>query len=352
MSKINSKYNIFCQNIYNNSIIKYGTLDNNHKKKLEKINDKYNNLNKLNNEVDKLNNKINSVINILEISNIKERIKEIEYEIYYIKNYDEELDYYNDTIDILLNYYDDNNLNNRASLFNNYMKIVNNRTIKNDKKKISNICEKCGIEKNIKLIDKSLMCVNCGIVEEVIMESEKPNYKDNNIEWKVCLYKRGDHLSEILNQFQGKETTDIPNDIINNILKELKKIRFYDLKKLDRKILKKILKTLNYNKYYKHIPIIINKINGIQPPIISRDLEEKIKSRFKLIQEPFTKFKPEKRKNLISYNYILHKIFQLLDLDDFLKYFPLLKSQEKLYEQDLIWQKICNYLKWQFIPSI
>ena len=232
------------------------------------------------------------------------------------------------------------------------MKIVNNRTIKNDKKKISNICEKCGIEKNIKLVDKSLMCVNCGIVEEVIIESEKPNYKDNNIEWKVCLYKRGDHLSEILNQFQGKETTEIPNDIINNILKELKKIRFYDLKKLDRKILKKILKTLNYNKYYKHIPIIINKINGIQPPIISRDLEEKIKSRFKLIQEPFTKFKPEKRKNLISYNYILHKIFQLLDLDDFLKYFPLLKSQEKLYEQDLIWQKICNYLKWQFIPSI
>ena len=92
MSKINSKYNIFCQNIYNNSIIKYGTLDNNHKKKLEKINDKYNNLNKLNNEVDKLNNKINNVINILEISNIKERIKEIEYEIYYIKNKDEEID--------------------------------------------------------------------------------------------------------------------------------------------------------------------------------------------------------------------------------------------------------------------
>ena len=43
---------------------------------------------------------------------------------------------------------------------------------------------------------------------------------------------------------------------------------------------------------------------------------------------------------------------QLIDMDEFLKYFPLLKSKEKLIEQDDIWKKICNELKWEFIPSI
>jgi len=45
--------------------------------------------------------------------------------------------------------------------------------------------------------------------------------------------------------------------------------------------LKKILKNLGYNKYYEHIPNIINKLNNILPPILSRTIEEKIKLMFK-----------------------------------------------------------------------
>ena len=228
------------------------------------------------------------------------------------------------------------------------MKIVNNISIKNEKKNLSNICNICNIEKNIKQIDKTLICINCGDVNNIIFDSDKINIKEN----QEALYKRSNHLCELLNQFQGKESTEIPQNIIDDILKELKKIRFYDLNNIDSKILKKILKNLNYNKYYEHIPNIINKINGIQPPNIPRNIEEKIKLMFKQIQDPFTKYKPKNRKNLISYNYILHKIFQLIDMDEFLKYFPLLKSKEKLIEQDDIWKKICNELKWEFIPSI
>lgn len=38
--------------------------------------------------------------------------------------------------------------------------------------------------------------------------------------------------------------------------------------------------------------------------------------------------------------------------DDLLRYFPLLKSSEKLYAQDQIWKKICRDLLWEFIPSV
>ena len=73
---------------------------------------------------------------------------------------------------------------------------------------------------------------------------------------------------------------------------------------------------------------------------------------FKEMQEPFALYCPKTRKNFLNYSFTLHKCFQLLDLDDFLPCFPLLKSNEKLKEQDYLWKKICNYLGWEFIPSI
>ena len=73
---------------------------------------------------------------------------------------------------------------------------------------------------------------------------------------------------------------------------------------------------------------------------------------FKEIQTPFEKHCPKNRKNFLSYSYVIHKFIQLLNMNEYLVYFPLLKSREKLYQQDLIWKNICNDLNWQFINSI
>ena len=67
---------------------------------------------------------------------------------------------------------------------------------------------------------------------------------------------------------------------------------------------------------------------------------------------PFQNNCPIDRKNFLSYNYVLHKFCQLLELDNLLIHFPLLKSREKLREQDKIWKNICKDLKWEYIPSI
>ena len=48
----------------------------------------------------------------------------------------------------------------------------------------------------------------------------------------------------------------------------------------------------------------------------------------------------------------IHMREQLLELDHLLEYFPLLKSREKLQQQDVIWKKICQELEWQYIPSL
>jgi hypothetical protein len=73
---------------------------------------------------------------------------------------------------------------------------------------------------------------------------------------------------------------------------------------------------------------------------------------FAEIQEPFQRNKPPERKNFLSYSFTLYKFCELLGEDSMLVYFPLLKSNEKLYKQDQIWKKICKDLRWEFIPSI
>ena len=73
---------------------------------------------------------------------------------------------------------------------------------------------------------------------------------------------------------------------------------------------------------------------------------------FRQIQTPFEIHCPKTRINFLSYSYVLHKFCQLLELDEFIICFPLLKSRDKLRQQDKTWQNICMELRWQFIPSI
>ena len=86
--------------------------------------------------------------------------------------------------------------------------------------------------------------------------------------------------------------------------------------------------------------------------VIDKDTEEKLLTMFDNIQVPFTNNCPSNRKKFLSYSYTIHKFFQLLGKNDYLIYFPLLKSRQKLFEQEDIWKKICKELDWEFIASI
>jgi hypothetical protein len=155
-----------------------------------------------------------------------------------------------------------------------------------------------------------------------------------------------------ISQIQGKETTDIPEEVYDKILLEIKKQKITNMADLTYKKIKEILRKLDSNKYYEHIPHIINKLNGLPIPHFEPDLEEKLRAMFKLIQPLFLKYAPRSRKNFLSYSYCLHKFIQLLGRDEYLEKLPLLKSREKLHQQDLIWKQICDELGWQFIRSL
>lgn len=245
--------------------------------------------------------------------------------------------------------------NNKSMLMDQYMMLTDNEYLCENRKNKNKIkkCSVCNIEKTIIHSEGIYECLQCGEFEMIIIDSEKPNYKEAVTDAKPGYpYKRINHLNEWLAQFQAKESIDIPDEIYKKIEAELKKNRITDYKKISLIQMKNILKKLELQQYYEHTTFIISKLSRMPPPTINKETEEKIRLMFKKIQLPFQKYRPKTRTNFLSYSYVLHKFFQLLGLDDFLKYFSLLKSREKLKDQDTIWEKICNDLNWEYIPSI
>ena len=213
-------------------------------------------------------------------------------------------------------------------------------------------CKICGSQTHMCEVKSELCCSECGALSDIIIVTEKSSYSDPPREVSYFSYKRINHFNEWLAQFQAKEKTELPENIYHDIISELNKISYIDKSKLKYKDVRLILKKLNYNKYYEHIPHIISVLTDKKAPTLDRKTEEVLRSLFKEIQIPFMNNCPPNRKNFLSYSYVLHKFCELLEFDHLLEYFPLLKSREKLHQQDMIWEKICKDLKWQYIPSL
>ena len=332
----------------------------------------------------------NSNIKIREdIIKLKDQIKLI--------NNSNEIEYYEKTHNILFNYYDmidkqsnnnsiinnnikyknksiidsfnlninknDDEINNdiyddsekiveKSSLVDEYLAITNNNHIKKIEYDTRELCRKCYNSLTCLQQDAIMICNICGYQEPLLVEQNSPILKQNTKDTSHFSYKRINHFREWCNQVQGKESTDIPNEVFEKILNEIKKEKINDTRNITYNKMREILKRLRINKYYEHINYIINRINGIPTPQFSAELEDKLCSMFRDIQAPFLKHCPKDRKNFLSYSYVLYKFFQILGLNEYLKFFPLLKSREKLYAQDQIWKKICEELDYKIIPSL
>ena len=368
------------------------TVDSIHNNQINNIKSNLNEKENLENEINLLENKIN-----LE-KNLNEKIK-LKNNLIYLKNkynkYNskEHIDYYLDNGLLLSDYYDNtskftennntkkddtkekktilhffeknndndndnneniniNNSDNYDNIINNYMSNINDEYINDFKIDDINICKNCNKKLTLSFVSSEIICDKCGYTEKICANLDGNSYKDPIRESTYFVYKRINHFNEHLSTFQAKETTDIPPHVYESIIKFLKKDKNFRMENITHKILKDTLKTLKFNKFYEHIPHIINMITGKQTPFLTRKNEEQLRIMFKDIQTPFQNNCPSDRKNFLSYNYVLHKFCQLLELDHLLIHFSLLKSREKLREQDKIWKNICKDLKWEYIPSI
>ena len=360
--------------------IKAATLDTKHTEMIDFFN---------NNEkevIPELNEKINTLRKSLNETSGNEKKKDIREKLNEVKLKRKELveqkkRYYLDNSKYIFDYFEDKkNIGiscetiSNVNTLNMFFCVKNKKKMENQTDKINNVkkyftnlsdsflrvddytfsdsvCSFCNDGELIPVDDEGIMvCNSCYKNVPFVIENEKSSYKEPPKEVCFYAYKRINHFREIIAQFQAKETTQIPEVVVDEIKNQIKKERI-ELKNLTNVKAKEILKKLGHNKYYEHIPFI-KDIIGIKPPIMTPELEDTLCNLFMEIQAPYAKYCPDDRVNFLNYYYTVYKLCELLDQKQFLPFFPMLKDREKKMEQDVIWKKICNELDWEFVPTI
>jgi len=361
-----------------------GTLDSVHQDLVQGLKTSQTKTDELNKELKELKDslkpleKSNEIDDVVKYSKIENRIKEIETEMAKMNPVQ---DYYMKNMDILIDYYGksvagshsslpkDNNANTFMKFFGSAPSLTQDGSSRKQmfdefivRMKLSSgpeaiqlmteHCNQCNIAREEISSEGILVCPKCGSEEYALVVSDFPSFRDPPKEWNNYAYKKINHLNEILNQFQAKESTIIPEEVMNEVILEIRKRRISNIADLSEEDIRQILKKLGRSKYYEHRAHILSRLNGNPPPTITPEIEDKIRAMFQEIQAPFLLYCPNDRTNFLSYSYILYKFFELLELDEYKAFFPLLKSRDRLIAHDQIWKKICDYLNWEFIQSI
>ena len=314
----------------------------------------------------------NDMQSIVQATHLQTRVRELEADLsssnpveeYYLKNMDLLLEYYKkqDSAGVpssapatFLKFFANANPAeqglSRKQMFEEYIQRMKLSAGPEATQQMTEHCVSCNVAREEISSEGILVCPRCGSEEYSLVVSDFPSFRDPPKERNNYAYKKINHLNEILNQFQAKESTIIPEEVMNEVILELKKRRVANVADLSEEDIRQILKKLGRSKYYEHRTHILSRLNGNPPPTITPEIEEKIRAMFQEIQAPFLLYCPDDRTNFLSYSYILYKFFELLELDEYKVFFPLLKSRDRLISHDIIWRKICQYLSWEFIPS-
>ena len=249
--------------------------------------------------------------------------------------------------------------NQKNKLTNEFLLIIDPEYISNEDTRINIKCNSCNIP--YEEMSDSLLCTSCGNTSytgDISKEMTYKEMKDYTVK-PVFTYQKSTHLTDWIRRFTANENRVIDQDILDKVLLEANKQRITDLNQLTEDMVKKFLKRLNLNDYYDNVINIINRLNGRPAFKLSQEIENKLKLMFQQIQEPFNKHKPASRKNFLSYSYILYQLFTILGLEEYRVYFPLLKSIDKLRQQDEIFKKIVEDMaeidktvNWIFYPTV
>lgn len=206
------------------------------------------------------------------------------------------------------------------------------------------------------------VCSHCGLTIQscTIEDYNEIPYKeivelDNRTPYR---YDKITHLEDHLNRIEAVEQVQIPQEVLDKVLIEMEKERL-SLSRLKEKKVKLYLKKHNLTDYYGNLTLIVNKLNGRKPLKFESETRQKITELFQKTREPYERHKPVGRSSFFSYHYILRQIFLIMGHPEYVNYLQLLKSKEKLRDQDEIFKKIVDELKqtdpqnnWEFFPTV
>lgn len=96
---------------------------------------------------------------------------------------------------------------------------------------------------------------------------------------------------------------------------------------------------------YNMMLLFNNKISKFK---LDKETDNKIKRMFMQIIDIHDL---HERKNFLNINFIIYKLFKLLEMNECMEKFPIYKNKNILNNNDKIWKDICTKLNWTFIKT-
>lgn len=197
--------------------------------------------------------------------------------------------------------------------------------------------------------ESTILCCNCGLYGDRV--NLKLAFKDTDridLVPRFNYTKRG-HMEEALQDYQGKQNTTIPQEVLDLLKEETRKNKI-SLDELTKKHLYIFLSQNGYGGHYENINLIHHLLTGVPCPDIS-EYEEIILERNEQIEQIYNTVKKSERKNSLNIYYKLWKICESLNLPVNRDDFCFLKTDLKIKEHDEVCRKIFLRLGWYFIDT-
>jgi hypothetical protein len=332
-------------------------------------------------QIDIIDQFISILINIIPNENIMEIIEEFN---------NVKTNYYMSTIDILKEYYENHSLNNLKKIkHNQYVKSIKAINLVGSMKRLynliikykkiyniidsnflklnkefesividenfesdsSDVCTKCKIIYEIEEKTAEFTCKNCGHIEKmygVVFEDDQFFYQEGQ-RTKHGKYDPIKHAKFWLDRIQGKETTDIPESVINDVKRCIKRDQLW-IHNVTCEVVRNYLKQTKNTKYNNHVVLIRKMITGLEPSQLTEHEIRLTYRYFGISTQKFNQLKGDSKKNNCPYHpFFIYKIIEqilkknkdLIRRQNILSCIHL-QSRDTLIENDKIWFEICD----------
>ena len=250
-----------------------GTLDSVHRDVVQTLRDLMSTQDERQREVARLKAEIselyatNTMEAIVQATHLQAKVRELEtedasnpVEDYYMKNADLLLDYYkrqeptgvqqttprdaSTFLKFFANAVPGDSGPTRKQMFEEYVQRMKLSAGPEMTQQMTEHCLSCNVAREEIPSEGILVCPRCGSEEYALVVSDFPSFRDPPKERNNYAYKKINHLNEILNQFQAKESTIIPEEVMNEVILELKKRRIENVADLSEEDIRQILKKL------------------------------------------------------------------------------------------------------------
>lgn len=214
-------------------------------------------------------------------------------------------------------------------------------------------CDNCHSTNLLPIGDAETSCMlvcECGATLEQL--DDAPSFKDServNMSSRYTYTCRG-HFVEAMNRFEGKQNTEIDEEIVEMLKKEVSLHRLTaDTATKDHIYMFMTEKKLS--DYYADINLIYFKITAKNPPDITEYRSELLEMHDQL-EEAYLEVKEEERLNSLNVNWKLYKLLQLLGYECKKDDFFCLKTPTKQGEHEQKWYDMIEYLKRKYPTAL